>query len=820
MSASSRHYMLHGRSVEMDLSHSVSVDSHSAGHLYSHYYGSGRVSGFPDRKSQQMIATFLVVILVVLSCGVEGSKILNMTARGYQECTDTQTPVLQCINQGFYTRFNIETQIEFSNFTDTLRTINWSVVNADGSAVSSTTDFIDCPQGKTCVPTIANTTIQLLILRPRIASRLEFIGYTPLGYVLLNYTSNDTQYPVNASWYNASATCGGKANAGFTPPYASCSSMPPDFLNYDYIDASGLCGSDAYQPMINSALDPANMASQNNGAGAYTQCLYGAACYPCANSTDPLQQNNTIMYATLAFGQCSVFRVSSVTQMFADLFINVTINGTVSQLMYVGGMYGDSLQNTMKLSKISPTMRASILLTVPDGIASQTADYIITCDGSNPNSTQTPGVMGPFNLAFNTPGYVPDPQWSNEIYPFPFSNQTMNGGWIAVSTSDMETSFAQTTQDPFPCGKSQIDPTAFGPTYAFYSSQSMVDEACAVDEFLGANSTNSSLRQGRCVPGYWPEYGLTVCQRFARMRNYSQTFIDAGYPSNYPPSPDLPQGNNIRNFQFFLFQYDDDEDNDVTDTDGTGTLFLMQTAPSITDSIMMKGSITLDISTDSVPYFSEGVIQVVIETPPSPGVLCRFDRNVSRGYLQQTVCQLTDNFPSTVQLTVYDCTNGIVFLANESDVGWSFSNDTLSATFDPYVAVDQDTACFTTSFLVFDVPNVNVIAGTSNYFLLPGSCKLKVVATVEEDSQPTSFQTFGSATCAVGIINPTRIQNAPPVDNSLTVWQMLLIVFMGGFVLLLLVGCLVGCIIYCNRNDVQKSVDNSVNEMLLVHSTE
>ncbi|MBS1583960.1 MAG: hypothetical protein JSS82_00220 [Bacteroidetes bacterium] len=733
--------------------------------------------------------------------------------KGYQTCSITSNPALQCLTQGFYSRLELDTQVKFSDFTDRLKTINWTIVNADGSPISSTESFTECVQGKLCIPVAQNASIDLLLVRPRIANKLELVGYTPLGYILLNYTSNSSQFPVNASWYNSSATCSGQASAAFEPPFSSCANMVPDYLNYEYLTATNLCGNDAYQPMIDEALLGSSVSAANNGASSYIQCLNGAACYPCPAANSTLRQNNTVMYSTLAFGQCSVYRVSSITQVYVDLLVNVTI-GSVSRFMYVGGMYDTSRQNVMKLSRLSPTLRASILITIPDGFASQTADYIITCDGHNPNSTQPAGVMGPVNLAFNTSGYVPNPQWSDFIHPIPFSNQTMNGGWISMSSSEFETSFSQTTQDLFPCGKSQISPVAYGPTYSFYTSQSMVDQACAVNESIYTDGANSSLAQGRCVPGYWPEYGLTVCQRFARMTNYSQTFINLGYPVDYPPSEDLPQGNNIRNFQFFLFQHDDDDNFEETDTDGAGTLYLMQTAPSITDQVMMQAHIVVDISTDVVPYTVEGAIQVAFGAPPAENNLCRFNQNISRGFLQQSVCILTDLFPSSVQLTVYDCNNGVRFLPNETEPGWTFSSNDTVASFETYVALDASTACFNTTFLTFYVDDAATIAETRPFVLLPGDCKISARALGTDQEEDVEFYTYGSITCSITDILPPPNFNIDPPNNTISVWWWVLFAVIIVVLFLMLAFSSVVIAVYVNNQKAKKTMDHATRGLL------
>jgi hypothetical protein len=550
--------------------------------------------------------------------------------------------------------------------------------------------------------------------------------------------------------------------------------MIPDYLTYEYIRDNNICGSLPYEPAIRAALDSGNVQFMNNGASSYAQCLFGAACYPCANSTH-LQQNQTVMYATLAFGTCSVYRVEPQTTVYADLFINITTAGTLSQFMYLGSAQSSTTMGTMKLSRLSPTMRASIVLNTPDGLASQTADYIITCDG-NQNSTLPAGVLGPFNKIFNRSGVVPSFQWADEIYPFLFSNETMNGGWIALSAADFENSFEQTTQDVFPCGKSQISPVSYGPTYAFYTSQSMVDEACAVDETSGAfNGTNAAIAQGRCVPGYFDSYGKTVCQRFSRMQNYSDTFIFAGYPQNYPPSEDLPQSYNIRNPQFFLFLQDDDEDNEATDIDGSGQLLLMQTAPSITDQIMVKGSVLIDVSTDSVPYVDNSSVSIRYAVPPQRGVLCRYENGVGRGYIQQTVCQLGGAFPLSSVLSIFNCDDDIVFLANETETGWSFDETGRIATYDEYVFTGPTDSCFNTSFIAFYVPNASLIFAGSNFTLFE-PCDLKIVSKPTSDADDVNIVTMGTMACAAapfGNRATSSTGNNPPIFG---LWDFVLVI--------------------------------------------
>lgn len=728
---------------------------------------------------------YALLSLTATPTAVDAATITSLKMSGYQTCSNTQNPALQCLNQGFYSRMQLDFNVQFNSFTDVLNSIPWSIVDASGAPISNTAGFVSCPEGQTCIPVPDQTSISLLLARPRLGNAMTFVGYTPLGYILLNFTNTSAPFPTNASWYNSSATCSGYAGAMFEPPGGTCANMVPPYLNYDFIRSSGVCGLDPYEPVITAALSSGNVQFVNNGGGSYAQCLSGAACYPCANSSNPYQQNSTVMYATLAFGQCRVFRVEPQTTIYADLFVNVTTAGTLHQYMYVGGMESSSLQNVMKLSRLAPTMRASLLLNTPNGIASQTADYIIVCDGAN-NSTAPAGVMGPFNRVFNLSGYVPSFQWNDIVRPFLLSNDTMNGGFVALSAADFENSFEQTTQDVFPCGKSQISPVSFGPTYAFYTSQSLVDQACAVNDlYSSTDGSNASVASGRCVPGYFDSYGKTVCQRFTRMQNYSDAYLAAGMPLDFPPSEDLMYSYNVRNPQFTLFLQDDDEDNEATDTDGNGQMFLMQTAPSITDQLMVSASVLLDISTDSVPYVTPSSIVIRYAVAPQAGVLCRYNQQLGRGYIQQTVCQLGGAFPLEATLKIFSCDPDIRFLTNETQAGWSFSGDDRTATYDSYVYSDPTDNCFTTSFIAFYVPNSSTTLSSANRLLF-SPCTLEVNARPTSDVDDVNVKVSGTMACALGEFR-NRTQGYSPPDNSLSVWQMLLIVLLLALVLIFIV---------------------------------
>ena len=663
------------------------------------------------------------IVCALLLCAVlvgAQTSVPTVTVTAWIDCqespenpTQIQYP-LQCNNQEVFTRIRLNGSFAFDGafFNGTVLSGPWTCVGTPDQPVTDTL----APNGA-CVPVPNGTSLAVTLIRAHWATAMRRVQRTPFGYIQLNYTlaTNDSLAYVDGQALNTSSVpdCTG---VGAVPMsgQSSCAATLPPSVDDLVVLYSGVCGPNAYAPLLDGALlsDP-EFESLNDQS-----CSIGAVCGACNASGFPTQQTQAVGYQTFAFGICDVYELASEPQLLYDVFVNVTVGGVVRNGAYVSGTYSNGQAN-IALSARAPTIRVQFEnIDAPEQVGMRNIPgYIVVCPDPTINTTRPPGVLGAFNWLYNSSGYMPTFQRNEQIYPpfnayGPATNQSMQGAWFYLSRDDYETRFSQGVDSQ--CGLNQwVDSasTAETPTEWFYSNLTAVNVSCPLSAY-NASSANSTpffeqvpLWQGACVPGTDPRFGtqVTPCQITAAMETFRLSYnMDPTVPRN-STAPFMPPGYDLVNPNFFLYQVDQ------SDVQAAGQTFLMFTPPNFGQGIVALYNITVDVSTDLVPTLTSDTTALVINTAPTSPTLCRFDMTMSTGYFRTQVCNVGLTNIVQVNLTVSDCDPTLVFVGPRGSVNgltWIVSADNLSATFSPFTLVRAASGvppCFSTSLLIFNL---------------------------------------------------------------------------------------------------------------------
>lgn len=785
--------------------------------------------------------------------------LLNVTA--WRDCSEplpntdigAQVPLL-CSGAQTYTRLNIQGTVKLTGgiggfFEGTVLDEEWQCVPSERDVETDSLEM----NGK-CTALPDNTRVQVTIGRPRYGWRLTYDSDVPYGYLLVNYTVNMSDPNATAAWFmsnpqlldNSSTwlvneTCGGLANVEMTSQQA-CASILPSYITSDYMETCGACGDNPYVPLMRRALvSEAPAVAQMN----VNSCDNSVLCYAC-NSTNSTLLTQRVVYQTYAFGgPCTVYRIAPTRQLYVDVFVNISVGGgVVRNGVYISGVY-DQGQAQVGMSARSHTLRASMSIEADEAQIQvpQLNGYIIVCpDATAVNSTRPDGVLGMFNWLYNTSGYVPSFRWNQLVQPpairLGVGRQRLRGAYIYLTEDQYASRFQQVVQPEQQCALTNlIDPSSTLGTQSLYTNDAAVPRACAAPPYNASAVGNTSFYEqvhpgeGACVPGMDPRYNVepgkrfarnqTVCQMIQEMDAYSQAWASAspatretmGYPPFLPPQYDMDHP------PYYLAQVDEQQ-SQLSETQ----LLLMYTPPSIGRGQLATFDVTVDVSTDLMPYVTEDTTYLVLSSPTTTqsDTICRFWMPTKTGYYSFDICQLGATQKVMFSVTVSQCDERVRFLEELPDsaqkgYAWSVSSDQLSATYSTMLlekAQDSSAAgpyaCVHSSILLFNLTESGLSQlGNVNGALL-NSCRLDLNVTVwkSDGDQATITQSFVQECAAVNLRVTAPWSNVLKPDDLLK-WQVWLGIIFGAITALIALGFAGFGIYYAiNRVSSRKTTSN------------
>lgn len=740
---------------------------------------------------------------------------------------------LQCATAQTFTRVTVNGTIELGNtglYDNVVIDEEWQCVPSEPGEIVDTLT----PNDK-CVPLPDNTHITAVVGRPRYGWWLTYDHSVPYGYLLVNYTVNTSdvnatamqwlnkpQLLDNSSTWGVNDTCGGQGNVLMNSEQA-CYSNLPLYVTSEYMASCGACGENPYLPLMQRALvEEASNVNIMNGAS----CGTAALCYAC-NNTNYTVLEQRVVYQTFAFGgMCKVYTIEEQARLYIDAFVNVSIlNRTVANGVLIKAVY-DQNQAQVAISMRSPTIRGSLRIDANDASLQvrQLDGYVIVCpDQTATNSTRADGVLGPINWLHNTSGYVPSFRWNQQVQVpaeiLGAGKQKLRGAWIYLTKDQYAARFQGVVQPVDQCALTHVASNSNAPvsTNVLYSNNSAVPKACIAPPYNWSNPPTGNYYEqvhpgeGACVPGMDPRYNVepgkrfatnqTVCQMINQMDTYSQVWgaASATVRSAMDPPPFLPDGYNMDNPSFYLMEV-----NQQQSTVPQSQLVLMFTPPNLGSGIIADYNLTVDISTDLVPYATDDLLYVVMNSPGTnnSNTLCRYWMPDKRGYYSVEICQLGKIKQVVVDITVSDCDPSLTFIGElnitaKRGLKWVVATDGLSATFknlallkNPESSSAGPYSCSTTSALIFNLTEDKLVEiGNTNGALLD-SCQvtLDMQVTMEDKSVTTLTQHITQNCAAVNAVNTKWWKNVVPQDPLLR-WQVWA-GFLAGIVILLIVAVL------------------------------
>lgn len=770
---------------------------------------------------------------------------LNITA--WNDCSETlpntdvtsQFPLL-CSNAQTFTRLQLKGTVELSGgfFNDTILNGEWQCVPSTRNVSVDTL----APNGE-CTALPDNTRVQVTVGRPRYGWQLEFVSTVPYGYILVNYTVDNCSPNAtfsqpqllndNSTWL-VNETCSGLADMQLVMGQG-CVSAVPGYITSSYMANCGACGENPYLPLMRRAIveESLNINSMNGAS-----CGAAAMCYSCNSTNSTLLTQRTVYQAFAFGGPCSVYRVQPTPQLYIDAFVNVSIlNGSVSNGVLVSGVY-DQGQAQVALSLRSPTLRASLRVTVdPSKIdVRQENGYIIICDDPTAsNSTRPPGVLGPFNWLYNTSGYVPSFRWNQLVQPPALrlgqGRQKLRGSWIYLTAAEYEARFQKSIEDTAQCGLTQIiAPESPLGTDVFYTNVSAIPLACAALPYNASAVSNVNFfeqvhpGEGACVPGMDPRFNVdpgkkyatnqTVCQMMNQMDKFAELW-DLTAPTNRASlgaAPFLPDQYDLNHPQYYLSQL-----TDLQYQQQNSQLVLMYTPPNLGRGVLATYDLIVDVSTDLVPYVTEDTVYVVLNSGGAAGskTMCRYWMPDSTGYYGFEICQFGSVEQIVVDATVSNCDVNITFLrefelSHQAGLQWIVSEDQRSATYKNLALLKSNTgadetpySCAHSSTLLFNLTEGGLRKlGNTNGALLD-SCLLTLNMTVlmVDGNYTTMTQKFTQGCAANNARASAPWSNVIPQDQLLS-WQVWLGLLIGGLIVLGVLALVTVGIVYAIKGGI------------------
>lgn len=760
----------------------------------------------------------------------------------WHDCSETlpntniaaQIP-LQCTNAKTFSRMRLQGTVQFGSGNNSF--FNGAVLNGEWQCVPPDRNVVFqalAPNGK-CTALPDNTRVQVTLGRPRYGYRLTEVNKVPYGYLLVNYTANmsqtnesDTSYYLsmpqlldNSSTWSVNDTCGGLNNVQMVTSQG-CSSILPPYVTQAYMETCGACGDNPYLPLMRKALvgEAGNVAQLNANS-----CTNAMMCYPC-NATNSTELTERVVYQTFAFGgPCTVYRIDPSPELYVDAFINISVaNDTLYNSVYVAAMY-DQGQAQIGMSLRAPTLRASVNIEADENQVGvmQLNGYIIICpDSTAVNSTRPPAVLGNFNWLYNTSGYVPSFRWNQLVQPPALrqgvGRERMNGAFIYLTPSQYADRFQPSVSPPNQCAMTNImDDSALVSTQILYSDADAVSAACIAPPYNFTDPSNATYygqvhpSEGACVPGMDPRYGVEPGKRFARNQTVCQMIqqmdafaVDwaAATPTmraSMGPPPFLPLNYNMEHPPYYLTQL-----SQQASQQQQTQLLLMYTPPNVGRGILASYDLTVDVSTDLVPYLTQDTNFVVLNSggPTLPfngnrnsGTICRFWMPDDLGYYAFEVCQMGLVKQVTFTATVGQCDPEIRFLyefKNSSKRGqsWTVAEDQLSATYSELLLKKDNSsstagpyACVQSSIVLFNltVDGYEQLGNTNG--ALFDSCTLTLNMTVwmHDGNKTTMTQSYLQGCAANNARRSSPWSNLMPEDD-LRSWQ-----FWAGLILMVII---------------------------------
>lgn len=669
---------------------------------------------------------------------------------------------------GVYTELALAGAVSFSGVNATAFEGAWTLVPEKGVTAAS----LDvCALGTECLLMSLNTTVRVLLTRPRLAYPLDAVGFVPYGVALVNYSISNsrTAFAADPSVFAATAglSCGGQTGVAMastdcaeTYPYAE--------LSANRFAAEGWCGAGAYSAALTVAADPDGINALNAGG----DCASGGLCYKCTGAPAP-QNTESVLFRPLALGRpCTVYAIGQEARgehptFLVDVFVTVEATlptGTVQKTtVAVETINLDSGPTTV--TSPAGSLRVTVDLSAPNGLSQTLPGYVVTCPlpGTDGGPAQA-GVLGPTNTLYDARGYVPTFQRDAE--------QGVSGAWQywppdvydALLTVDGE------------CGRlallTELGQDASASTHDLYSNATAFNASCAAGE----------VAAGACVPGFvQTAFPATPCQIDTFNQNYSRAFLAGQNPA---PTPYLPPDWDPEHPPYFLY-YEADN------------LLLLRTFPSLGQGDAVAASITAAATSVIAPYNTADENVLIFENNDT---LCAYQTASGLGFLRLRPCQ-NGSVPLTLlDVEIADCHEAVRFNATQT-TRWRVATDLRSARYNESIALratNVSRQCVPTDELNFYVLDAERYFPDRESNML-ASCTVRSAARITASSgRITAWRQNQTMACSGVYLTPPEL--AYPYPNIVATW--VLVIALAAAIVVVLVFIIVVIVIIVKYSQV------------------